>query len=83
MKRWSICKINIDKKPRRGRPTIDFNKIWLQNLYHSKTYPHQQEKGYGRFASFIPPVNHTFYTNLLATPNAEEERPLSGSEDDE
>ena len=78
-----FCKINIDKKPRRGRPTNDFNKIWLQNLYTAPRPTHiNKKKDMEDLLPFIPPVKHTFFTNL-ATPNAEEERPLSGSEDDE
>ena len=79
-----FCKINIDKKPRHGRPTNDFNKIWLQNLYTAPRPTHiNKKKDMEDSLPFIPPVKHTFFTNLLATPNAEEVRPLSGSEDDE
>ena len=48
-----FCKIKIDKKQRRGGPTNDFNKIWLQNLYTAPRPTHiNKKKGYGRFASF-------------------------------
>ena len=39
-----FCKINIDKKPRRGRPTNDFNKIWLQSLYNAPRPTHINKK---------------------------------------
>jgi hypothetical protein len=79
-----FCEINIDKTPRRGRPTNDFKKIQLQKLYTAPRPTHiNKKKDMEDLLPFIPPVKHTFFTNLLVTPNAEEERPVSGSEDDD